>query len=105
MRVRVEFEAEATRNEVNDCYSVEILTANNSRVVALISSECVTPLRVEEPTEPGFYRLRRMDDSYTVAYRSPRGSWFLIGATRSNTWQELGNFSDCKKVDLNALLD
>lgn len=101
MRVRVEFESNATQTIHGD-YLVE-LPVPVGRISVIVSSHVVTVLGVEEPQEPGLYVVMYSSGVKTVVHRIVNGAsspWFQIGFASGRSWEELGNIIAIEKLNL-----
>lgn len=92
MRVKVEFET--TADVTNGRWFGNVM----GRLTEL-KSEWITIIECSEPTEPGYYKVTYSTGVRTIVSRT-LNDWYIIGSSRPNTWQELGNIVVAERIEL-----
>lgn len=97
MRVKVEFEAEASLH--NELWLVTFRDAYGVSRQFKLPNAWVTPLECPEPPEHGYYKITYANGVKSIVYRGIRG-WYSAGDYARNTWQELGNIVAVERIEL-----
>lgn len=97
MRVKVEFEAEASLH--NEQWLVTFRDAYGVCRQFKPPTNWVTPLECPEPTEHGYFKVTYPNGLKEIVYHTAT-HWHIFADGRPNTWQELGNIIAVEKIEL-----
>lgn len=101
MKVEVKFTANVVENEINSPWYTTVETTEPPFRVTL-PSEWVTPLPIEEPTEPGFYKLT-FDNGYVTVGQRISKYWYSCSEPGTLTWKTLLGSEEVEDLKLTAV--